>query len=142
MAILNLKNKILSLTILILIGCKRNYTCKEYILSCNYTTIKIKNVNENDIKKSYFFVKRNNKIINKGNLDFVQKLSDNTILMKLKFITEDTIYKTDTTYIKLKGKLHYITNTKEVCMESIGTPYITTYKVDGTEFKDEECFLK
>lgn len=142
MDILNSKNKIIAFTILILIGCKRNYTCKEYVLSYNYTTIKMKNTNKNDIIKSSFFVKRNNKIINKGNLEAVEKLSDNSILMKLKFIKEDTIYKTDTTYIKLKGRLHYITNTKEVCMESAGTPYIIVYKIDGTECVDGECFLK
>ncbi|WDF66405.1 hypothetical protein [Flavobacterium sp. KACC 22763] len=142
MDILNSKNKIIAFTILILIGCKRNYTCKEYVLSYNYTTIKMKNINKNDIKKSSFFVKRNNKIINKGHLEVVEKLSNNTLLIKLKFATEDTIYKTDTTFIKLKNKLHFITDSKEVCMESIGTPYVTVYKFDGTEFtEDEEIYL-
>ena len=74
MDILNSKNKIIAFTIFILIGCKRNYTCKEYVLSYNYTTIKMKNINKNDIKKSSFFVKRNNKIINKGHLEVVEKL--------------------------------------------------------------------
>lgn len=134
MDILNLKNKILGFTILILMGCKKNYTCKEYVLSYNYTTIKMENINKNEIKKSYFFVKRNRKIINKGNLQVIEKLSDNTILIKLKFVTEDTIYKTDTTFIKFKRKLHFITDSKEVCMESAGTPYITVYKIDGKEF--------
>jgi hypothetical protein len=57
MDISNLKNKILFIVILGLVWCKREYSCKEYIMSYNYTTLKIKNVNKKEIQSSFFLYK-------------------------------------------------------------------------------------
>ncbi|MEN2401927.1 hypothetical protein GKZ90_0019215 [Flavobacterium sp. MC2016-06] len=142
MDILNLKNKIVLLLIIGLVACKRNYTCKEYILSYNYTTLKIENINEKEIQNSFFFIKRNNQTINKGHLEVVEKVSKDKILVKFKFFKEDTIYRTDTLHLYIKNISHYITDTKEVCVESVGTPYIIVCKIDGHEFINGEAFLK
>lgn len=139
---LNLKNKFILLLLLVLVGCKEKHACKEYILSYNYTTLRIENINEKEIQNLNFFIKRNGKIINEGHLEFVDKLLKNRTLVKFKFFKEDTIYKTDTIYVNFKNASHYITGTKEVCVESIGTPFIKVYNVDGIEFTEGEAFLK
>jgi hypothetical protein len=139
---LNLKNKIILLLILVLVGCKEKHACNEYILSYNFTTLKIENINEQEIQNLNFFVKRNDNIINEGHLEFVDKLSQDRILVKFKFSKEDTIYKTDTIYVNFKNTSHYITGTKEVCVESTGTPFIKVYNVDGIEFIEGEVVLK
>ncbi|OXG09119.1 hypothetical protein BC749_10363 [Flavobacterium araucananum] len=139
----NLKNKTIFLFILILMGCKREYTCKEYVLSYNYTSLQIERINENEIKNLRFFVKRNDSIINKGHLEVIEKLSKNRTLVKFKFFKVDTIYKTDTIYLNLKNASHYITGTEEVCVETtVGAPFIKVYKIDGVEFTEGEGFLK
>jgi hypothetical protein len=99
-------------------------------------------VNKKEIQSSFFYIRRNDKRINRGKLEVLKKISKNEILVKFKFFNEDTIYKTDTLYVNFNSMPHYITGTKEVCVETIGTPFIKVYNIDGVQFVDGEGSLE
>lgn len=142
MVTLNSKNNLLALIIiLILIGCKREYNCKEYILSNNYTFLKTKATNQKEIQNSKIIVKRNKQIINRGKLEILQTTSKNETVLKIRFFKKDTIFKTDTIYVDFKNIRHYITESREVCFETVGTPFLKSYKIDGIKVFDGEVYL-
>lgn len=139
---LNLKNKVFLLIVLILVSCKKEHKCNDYVMTYNFTTLTIKNANEDQIKKAKYIIKRNLKIIDEGDFKISEKYSKKELSVKFNFSRDDTIFKNDSVFIYLNNKQHYLTDAREICVETnAGTPFFRRYKIDGVFFDEDEGYI-
>lgn len=61
-------------------------------MTYNFTTLTIKNANEDQIKNAKY-IKRNLKIIDKGDFKILEKYSKKELSVKFNFSRDDTIFK-------------------------------------------------
>lgn len=75
-----------------LVSCKKEHKCNDYVMTYNFTTLTIKNANEDQIKNAKY-IKRNLKIIDKGDFKILEKYSKKELSVKFNFSRDDTIFK-------------------------------------------------
>ncbi|AZI31705.1 hypothetical protein [Kaistella carnis] len=140
MDLLNLKNKVLLLSAILLLNCAPGKESK-YVLLNDFPPIVIINGDESDIKESNIYLLRDNDTIDKGHFKVYSK-SDNKIDLKIGLDRRDSLQVEDKILFQMKGKQFTVSDFQKLEVRSSGNPYIISYKINGTAFIDREGNIK
>ena len=139
MDILNLKNSIFAMSLLLFLQCdsKKNL---DFILLDEFPPIVIMNATDSEIRQSILFLKRKNVTVDKGRFMFYSK-SENKIDVQIVLVKKDSLFNDDKIIFQLKGKEYVISDFEKNEMKSSGDPYIVSYKINKTPFIEREGYI-
>ncbi|MCU7615565.1 hypothetical protein NZ698_00015 [Chryseobacterium sp. PBS4-4] len=139
MDILNLKNSIATISMLLFLQCD-SVKDQDYVLSDEFPPIVIMNATDSEIKQSILYLKRKNATVDTGQFRIYSK-SENKVDVQIALSKKDSLFIDDKILFNLKGKEYVISDFEKNKMKSSGDPYIISYKINKIPFIEREGFI-